>query len=90
MKAFEQTTETRSVKTCIVHECDLCHKNMMPPYRSQYVVDEATVKLRQGNIFPEGRLVNVQEVDICGDCMEAVVFPFLVEKGAKIRETSED
>jgi hypothetical protein len=60
--------------------CDLCRR---PIPDERFKVDEVEVSRRQGDVFPEGGSGTTTSFDICGECWEQILAPFLERMGAE-------
>lgn len=70
----------------VEHTCDLCGCDMRNQAKNSYEVKESTVEVRDGNEYPEDCFGTTYTVDVCVNCMQTVVFPWLIEQGASVRE----
>ena len=60
--------------------CDLCGNDII---EDQYKVDEVQVKHRTGDEYPEGGYGDEVSVDMCGDCFDKKLLPWLREQGVE-------
>jgi len=60
--------------------CDLCKEVAPEPIRGD--VAETKVALRTGTSYPEGGSGEATEFDICPDCFEKQLMPWLKSQGA--------
>ena len=58
--------------------CDLCGVKITT---DTYEVDEVTVKHQYGHSYPEGGFGQEVEVDMCGECFESKLMPWLSSQG---------
>lgn len=82
-KTYPAVTRRELVET----KCDLCGRNLK---EKNYEVREATIRVKVGESYPEGGTVVEREVDICPECVEEKVFPFLESLGATVHEEKTD
>lgn len=59
--------------------CDLCKKKI--EWRGSYVVDEVEVRHKTGSHYPEGGMGEETRVDLCGDCFDNKLLPWLQSQG---------
>jgi hypothetical protein len=65
--------------------CDLCGKKIV---QGSYDVDEVTIQRRTGVAFPDSHSGEILSVDMCGECFENKLLPWLRSQGCK--ETVKD
>lgn len=88
MRRYEQKTYPAVTRRELVEtKCDLCGRILV---ERNYEVREAQIRVKVGESYPEGGTVVEREVDICPECVEEKVFPFLVNLGAKVHEEKID
>lgn len=58
--------------------CDLCNEEIQ--YK-RYSADEVVIKRRTGDSYPEGGSGEEVEVDMCGDCFDKKLIPWLKSQG---------
>jgi hypothetical protein len=78
IKNVEVPAHTRKVVDFVT--CDLCG-GVIKTYR--YEVDEVEIMHRTGDEFPEGGSGEETTVDMCGECFDTKLLPWLLEQGAK-------
>jgi hypothetical protein len=88
---------TREEERTVAVTCDLCGKQAPRPEGHHGVwadgyhdVAEVTVQVRVGDSFPEGGNVQVREFDICPDCFDGKLIPWMEGQGAQVREEGRD
>ncbi len=93
MKVYKKETKTitKEVNTFVSRNCDLCGKPSADDsdwknggYEVSETEVEMTVKLREGLRFPEGSYVEGYDIDLCPECFNNELVPWLISKGAKI------
>jgi hypothetical protein len=72
----------------VKYVCDLCHKEAPKPWskgwaESDYEVAEVEIRLKTGNRSPEGGYGEYRFFDLCPDCFNSILVPFLQGKGAQ-------
>jgi hypothetical protein len=75
--------------------CDLCHKKARDPQSgewgtSSYDVEDVTVEYRTGSSYPEGGGGTEYSIDMCPDCFENRLIPWLESQGAIVTEQEWD
>lgn len=60
--------------------CDICGANVNRG--GLYEIDEVSVERRTGTIYPEGGAGTETKVDLCGECFESKLIPWLKAQGA--------
>ena len=60
--------------------CDLCGKKIE---EKTYVVDEVEVRHKIGSSYPDGGSGEETIVDLCGDCFDTKLIPWLSSQGVK-------
>lgn len=70
--------------------CDICNKEAPCPDDNEcrwsgkgYEVDKIIVKRECGESYPEGGHLEIEEFDICPECFETKLLPFMISQGAK-------
>lgn len=56
--------------------CDICNKNL-DELESRFDVDEVTIKHRQGRNYHDNGSGTEMLVDMCGECFNTKLIPFL-------------
>lgn len=70
-----------STREVVTHTtCDLCGQQIKPKIGN---ADEVEVKHRTGSAYPEGGSGEETSVDLCGDCFDGRLVPWLESQGAK-------
>ena len=64
--------------------CDLCGEQIE---HERGYIDEVEVCYRSGTSYPEGGYGDIVEVDMCSQCFEDKLVPWLREQGAEPRTT---
>jgi hypothetical protein len=59
--------------------CDLCGEKIKCGYHE---IDEVKVTYKQGRSYPEGSWGDETSVDMCGDCFNEKLVPWLKSQGA--------
>lgn len=67
--------------------CDFCSSKISNSY---YAVSETTVECRFGHSYPEGGSATTLDVDICMNCFESKLIPWIKSQGVEMRETESD
>lgn len=95
MKVYEeQVVPATTKKVCVRRKCDLCgvESKSSDWAGAWYEVNETdvrvTVKHRVGSQFPEGSSGEEYEVDICPECFQKRLIPWLKSQGANITEST--
>jgi hypothetical protein len=84
MRRYEKKTYPAQTRDELVEQtCDLCGRTLKT---KDYEVREAEIRVKVGERYPDGGTVVEREVDICLECVEEKVFPFLKSLGAKVYE----
>ena len=73
------TTRERTVRV----ECDICGGHV--PTDGIYTVNENVVSRRSGESYPEGSSGTKVFVDLCDDCFEGKLIPWLRSQNANIQ-----
>jgi hypothetical protein len=92
-KTKEEKHEIKQIyQTSII--CDLCKKESeqadhwvrQMPERAVITTDENSITLTHkfGKRYPEGGWGQVLEIDICPECLQNKVLPFLKEQGCSV------
>ena len=69
--------------------CDICKKESSKFGGwtfDNFGVEECTVNMRRGSNYPEGSCVTTTSFDICSDCFEDKLIPWLESHGATARK----
>ena len=64
--------------------CDLCGEQIE---HERGCIDEVEVLYRSGTNYPDGSFGDIVEVDMCSQCFETKLVPWLREQGAEPRTT---
>lgn len=80
-QTFKEVVES-SVRTC-----DFCQKQMKV---GMWEIDETTVSCRLGESYPEGGSSINLDIDMCSDCFQAKLIPWIKSQGVEMRETESD
>jgi hypothetical protein len=83
IKIPAKTIEVVDYKTC-----DLCQQRIVEP--AVYKLDEIQVHRHEGTSYPEGGWGTDQNFDICPECWDEMLVPWLVSKGAVLTPTEWD
>jgi hypothetical protein len=89
-KTVEVPAHTRTETDFI--ECELCKSRTINDHnwghreRGSYHVDWATIKLERGSNYPEGASITTTIVDMCPDCFEQKLIPWIRSQGGSPRE----
>lgn len=100
MKTYETKTvpavPAKEVQVCTGRTCDLCGKkawsgdDWKPGCYDVLETDvTVTVKKREGVNYPEHHDVEEWDIDLCPDCFETKLVPWLQSQGAKIEKKEE-
>jgi hypothetical protein len=77
--AVPATTKEVEIKTV----CDLCNKEI---HNSLHNVDEVTIERKHGNNYgADGGNITTDSVDLCGECFDKNLVPWLKSQGVTIR-----
>ena len=68
--------------------CDMCNKEI--DQDSSYDINEVEVRHKKGVNYPEGGSGDVFEPDICGECFDDKLVPWLKSQGVKITKKNWD
>lgn len=77
-----QTVDVEDYRTC-----DLCGDRIT---RFAYDVDEVEVGRSVGTRYPEGSQIQRTELDMCGECFDTKLVPWLESQGATLRILDQD
>ena len=83
IKIPAKTIEVVDYKTC-----DLCQQRIVEP--DSYQVDEIKLQRHAGSNYPEGGWGTDQKFDVCPDCWEKKLVPWMVSQGAPLIITDWD
>jgi ribosomal protein S27E len=84
-KTVEVPARTETVTASVT--CDLCGKVISRQRGNAEIVE---IRHRTGSSYPEGGSGVDFEVDMCPDCFDSKLVPWLQSQGAEIRETNWD
>lgn len=91
-KTIEIPNTTRTTLDKVI--CDVCGAETGGDSNwaksNYYKFDEVTIERRYGERYPEGSSTTEQEYDICPECFEQKIVPFLKGLGAEIQEKEID
>jgi len=76
-RIIPQRTEKHTVKVT----CDICGNETGKT--GQYEKNEVTVEHQEGTTYPEGSNIDITSFDICPECWETKLIPYLESLGAK-------
>lgn len=68
--------------------CDFCNEEVGSD--ENFGVEEVTIKYRHGEHYPDGKFVDVEEVDMCHRCWSTKLVPWIKDRGVKIQKFEED
>ena len=97
MREYETVTRpatTYQHQTAV--KCDLCEAIADGDdwadgeYRINETEIKVIIKQEEGSSYPEGGSGTAFEIDMCPNCFKNVLIPFLIEKGADIKEKEWD
>jgi hypothetical protein len=83
IKTIKIPEHERKVQDGLV--CDLCGTESKSPDEwsdKNYNVAETEIRMRFGDVFPEGDFSKTTEFDICPDCFEDKLIPWMKLQGA--------
>ena len=81
MRHFEKVKIPAQTKEKLTHvTCDICKEEIK---KESYSATETEVKMRKGDMYPEGGWGEEIEYDICPKCFTDKLIPWLEENGAK-------
>lgn len=68
-------------------KCELCEAVSVDEHdwKNGYDVGQVEVKLRVGNVFPEGDFTETTVLDICPGCFASKLIPWFESQGGKPR-----
>lgn len=96
-KQVPQREVIKEYTTFVKGSCDICKKiTTKKGYdglnwdEGNYNFDHITLKRESGTFYPEGGYKNTIEFDICDECWDNKLIPFLDQFKAVPRETDED
>lgn len=67
-----------------IHEktlCDLCGTEIKPGY---YDVEEVEIRCRSGVSYPGGGSGKEAEIDMCSNCFQDKLLPWVISQGGKL------
>lgn len=76
---------TKDVVSSVV--CDLCGK---PIIKANNSAEEVEVYHKTGDNYPDGGRGEIAQVDMCGQCFDTRLVPWLKEQGARIETRNWD
>jgi hypothetical protein len=80
MKFFETVqVPAKEQQVHVGTACDLCGQEIGPDF---YDAEKVEIRHRSGVQYPEGGSGEEVEVDMCGDCFDSKLVPWLREQGA--------
>lgn len=83
MKKYENKTIPESVKKVLVETtCDMCNKKID---NGTFEVDEVEISHNHGSAFPEGGFTEEDSIDLCGECFQEKLIPWLKSQGCEIQ-----
>ena len=90
MKHYEDVPVPATTRRqCVKRTCDLCGKegNKWGCWKDAagFGEPESTVELRTGHQYPEGGTGTKWEIDICPECFENKLVPWVRSRGADIQ-----
>ena len=89
MKHYEKTIIPQQVKEVLTSTtCDLCKGKIET--KEYYATQDVKVECRTGMSYPEGGFGEYTEVDLCPDCFNSKLLPWLCSQGAEPRQTEWD
>lgn len=71
-------------------ECDLCGGSAQDPDGTEPNIDHVTIRRETGYRSSDGGSYTATIVDVCAQCFETKVMPFLQREGAKPRKEEVD
>lgn len=99
MKIYEtRTPEPKPYRALVKRTCDLCRKESRGGETewdcATYEINETeiTIKIAQkdGASYPEGGSGTKYDIDICPDCFNNKLIPWLISQGANIKQEDWD
>jgi hypothetical protein len=93
MKTYKETPVPATTRKDFVSvTCDLCKRvSKFPNFKeSNFDALEIEVKMRTGNSYPEGGSGEEVSFDICPECFQKKLMPFLQAQGAEPTQTEWD
>lgn len=93
-RRYEAVTETITRSKLVELRCDLCRKIADEGNWRSSSYDaaetEVTVKQITGDNYPGGGYGKEFSVDICPDCFQSKLIPWLISQGAEVNERDWD
>jgi len=92
MKVYEKKIATTEREVFQGILCDICGSETVRGTWAfdPYSIDEVTIKHRCGSNFPEGGMGQEIEVDLCPECFDDKLVPWLRNQGARVIQTEWD
>jgi hypothetical protein len=82
----EETVPQHTTEVLDQTTCDLCNVDVGAELDT-WEVDEVTVSRKAGCSYPDGGNGDTISVDLCGQCFNEKLLPFLKSEGATVTET---
>lgn len=83
----EEVVPRKIIKKLLRCTCDVCGCEIK---EGTFEIHETTVSRRVGNSYPGGGSSSTTSFDICGECWESKLVPYLNSLGAKEEITEDD
>jgi hypothetical protein len=82
MKHYEKTIIPQQVKEVLASTtCDLCKEKIET--KECWAIQDVEIQCRTGMSYPEGGFGECTEVDLCPDCFNSKLLPWLRSQGAE-------
>ncbi len=82
MKHYEKTIIPQQVKEVLASTtCDLCKEKI--EIKEHWAIQDVKIQCRTGMSYPEGGFGEYTEVDLCPDCFNSRLLPWLRSQGAE-------
>jgi hypothetical protein len=89
MKNYKKVHREHDDKVLTSITCDIC-KTEYPGTKwgrqSSYDILETKIEISEGKGYPEGTFGTIINFDICPECFNNKLIPFLVRSGATVKE----
>lgn len=85
MRAYRtEVTPAREHEVCSSIQCDLCGKTTARQWKDgAFDATETEVRWKTGSSYPEGGYGEETEIDICPECFETKLIPWVRSKGGE-------
>lgn len=92
MKTWKKKTVTKEETFLEKMNCDLCGSVVLKEDWStgRFDTEETVISMKQGSSYPEGASGVETTFDICPDCFETKLIPWLEDQGAEAQKREYD